>query len=110
MNWNEMIFIAVAILAYILCAFTLNIHSFAHIIFGIGLLAIVLIAIALKFKPQLENEKISKIFQILLVIVFIFYVAAIISELWFAKTLIVDSGILFFALIIMIVLNWLFKK
>jgi hypothetical protein len=73
-------------------------------------LAIVLIAIALKFKPQLENEKISKIFQILLVIVFIFYVAAIISELWFAKTLIVDSGILFFALIIMIVLNWLFKK
>lgn len=110
MNKNEMIFFAAVIVAYVLCAFALNIPSFVNIIFGIGILTIALIAISLKFKPKLENEKMSKILQIILIIVFIFYVLAMISELWFGKTLIVDSGILLFALIIMIVLNWLFKK
>lgn len=110
MNKNEMIFLAILIIAYILCAFTLNIHSFVHILFGIGLLVIILIAIALKFKPQFENEKISKIFQILLIIVLIFYVVATISELWFAKTFIIDSGMLLFGVVILIAINWFFKK
>ena len=110
MNRNELIFLAIVIIAYIICAFTLNIHSFVHILFGIGLLVIILIAVALKYKPQLENEKISKIFQILLIIVLIFYVAAMISELWFGKMLIIDSGMLLFAVVILIAINWFFKK
>lgn len=110
MNKNEIIFFAIVIFAYILCALTLNIHSSVHMIFGIGLLAILVIAIALKYKPQFENEKISKIFQILAIIMFIFYVMAMISELWFAKKLIIDSGILLLVFIILVLINWFFKK
>jgi hypothetical protein len=110
MNRNETIFFAIVIMAYILCAFSLNIPTFVHIIFAIGLLTILAISIALKLKPELENEKMGKILQILLVIVLIFYVLTMISELWLGKTLIIDSGILLFALIVLIAMNWLFKK
>lgn len=110
MNNNEIIFFAIVIIAYILCAFTLDVPTFVHIIFGTGILALLLITMALKYKPKFENEKTSKIFQIILIIIFVLYVMAMISELWFAKRFILDSGILLVALVMAMVLNWFFKK
>ena len=110
MEKNEIIFFGIVIAAYIICAFALNIPTHVNVIFGIGVLALLLIAIALKYKPQLKNEKISKITQMLLIIIFVLYVIAMISELWFAKRFIIDSGILLFAIIILIIANWFFKK
>ena len=110
MNKNETIFFAIVIIAYILCAFTLDIPSYVHIIFAIGLLAILSISIALRLKPNLENEKAGKILKVILILVLIFYVLAMISELWFGKAFFIDSGILLFALIVLIVIYWFFKK
>lgn len=110
MNRNEITFFAIAAATYILSASALNVSSFVHVVFAIGILAAIIIAIALKFKPKFENEKAGKISQSMLIIALISYALAMISELWFGKTLIIDSGILLFAVAILIAVNWFFKK
>jgi hypothetical protein len=110
MDKNEIIFFGIIIIAYIVCAFRLDIPLFMHIMFGIVLLAVLIIAILLKYKPRFENEKTARIFQMVFIITLIFYAISMISELWYGKTLIVDSGILLLLLLIVIVVNWFFKK
>ena len=110
MNQNEMIFFAVVIIAYILCAFVLNIPSYIHIIFGILLLAALVGAVLLKYTSEFENEGMGKIFYILAIILLIFYILATISELWFKKMLIINSGVFLVLFLIMLVANWFFRK
>lgn len=110
MDKNEIIFFAVAIMAYVICAFTLNIPVFVHVMFGVLLLIAFIIAIALKYQQQFENEKISKIFYLIAILMLIFYIITTISELWFAKTLVIDSAIFLMLFIITIVIKWFFEK
>lgn len=110
MDKNEIIFFAVVIGAYLICTLTLDVPNFVHLMFAILLLAVLIIAIPLKYKQQLENEKIGKILSILSVILLIFYIITTISELWFKKTLFVDSGIFLVLFLIVLIIGWFFKK
>jgi cytochrome c biogenesis factor len=110
MNKYEIIFIIIAIIAYIICAFTLNVPQEMHIMVGALLVVALIIAILLIAKSNYENEKISRIFRILSIIMLIFYIITTISELWYHTKLIFDSGIFLVLFIILIISEWFFKK
>ena len=110
MKRNELIFIAVVIIAYIICALTLNIPTFVHEIFIILILALLMITIPLKYKQRLENDKIGKILYLLAIILLIFYIITTISEVWYGKSLIADSGIFLFSFIIVFAVSWFLRK
>ena len=109
MDKNEIIFFAVIIIAYILCALTLNIPTFAHYIF-IGLILIILaITILLKYQQKYKNEQIRKTFAILAIIILALYVICIISKSWYHKTLI-EPSILLIPFFGALVISWFFKN
>ena len=108
MNKYEIIFIIIAIIAYIICAFALNVPQEMHIMVGALLVVALIIAILLIAKSNYENEKISRIFRILSML--IFYIITTISELWYHTKLIFDSGIFLVLFIILIISEWFFKK
>ncbi|MBQ2666303.1 hypothetical protein [Methanobrevibacter sp.] len=110
MDKNEIIFFAIVIIAYLICTFTLDIPSYVHIIFGILLLIVLLIAMILKYKPQFENDRISRIFDVLSIIILILYVLSTMSELWWGRTFIVDSGIFLISFLVVLAATWFFRK
>ena len=110
MDKNEIIFLAVLIMAYLICTFTLNVSVFVQIIFGIVLLAVLLIAILFKYRKKIENEKISHIADIISIILFVIFVATVLCKSWFNKTLIVDSTIVLLLFLIALFCSWIFKK
>ena len=110
MKKNEIILIILAIIAYIICAFTLDVPREMHIIIGALLVVALIIAILLIGKSKYENEKISKIFRIITVVMLILYIITTISELWYNTKLVFDSGIFLLLFFITIIIEWVFKK
>lgn len=110
MDKNEIIFFAVVIAAYLICTLTLDVPDFVHLMFAILLLAVLIITVPLKYKQQLENEKISKILNILSMLLLISYIITTISELWFKKILFINSGIFLVLFLIVLIVGWFFKK
>lgn len=110
MDKTEIIFFAVVIIAYIICAVTLNIPLMITMTFAILLLVILAIAILLKYKNRLENKKISKLFNIISIILLILYIITTILELLYCKPIINNSGIFILLFIPMFFMTWYFKK
>ena len=52
MEKYEIIFFAIAIMAYIICSITLKISIYAHLLFGAILAIILILAVLLKFKQK----------------------------------------------------------
>jgi hypothetical protein len=110
MERNEIIFFAILIIAYVLCALMLDMPPFIHYIF-IAIIAIVLvIAVLLRYQQKFENRQIGKVFNIIALISLILYVITSISETYFKKTLIIDSTIFIIPLFGALVVGWFFRK
>jgi predicted PurR-regulated permease PerM len=110
MDKNEMIFFAIVIVAYLLCAFMLNIPVFIHYVFIALILIVILATIVRKYKQKIEIEKISKISTILALIFLVIYIICTIYETIYQKTLIMDSAIILIPFFGALVVSWIFKK
>ncbi len=109
MDKNEIIFFSIVIIAYVLCAFTLNMPIFVHYIFIVLIAVALVISILLKYKDSLENEKISKISNIIAAILLIVFIINTIYEIYYHKT-IFDSQLIFLLFFGALVVNWYFRK
>lgn len=110
MEKSEIIFFAIVILAYILCAATLDIPLFMHAIFAICILIVLIISIIPKYQQKFENEKICKILNVLLIVLTVFYFASIISEVFYDRILIMDSTLTLILIFILFGCRWFFGK
>ena len=110
MEKYEIIFFAIAIMAYIICSITLKISIYAHLLFGAILAIILILAVLLKFKQKYENEKISKIFRTISIILIICYVVSFIYEAFYYKPLLIDSPIFIFLILIVELISWILRK
>ena len=110
MEKSEIIFFAIVILAYVLCAATLEMPLFIHILFIICILIVLIFGIILKYQQKFENDKICKILNVLLVAFTVFYFASIISEVFYNKMLIMDSTWTLILIFILFGCRWFFGK
>lgn len=110
MERNELIFIILIIIAYIICSLALKIPIVSHLMFGAILLGGIIIAMLLKLKRKYDNEKISKIFRIISIILIICYGIAFIYETIYYKPLFIDSPIFIFLILIFELISWILRK
>ena len=110
MEKYEILFAILIIIAYIICSLTLKIPIAAHLMFGAILLVVLIIAILLKFKQKYENEKISKIFRILSIILIICCGIAIAFETIYQKTFFINSAIFIILILIVELISWVLRK
>ena len=110
MEKNEIIFFVIIVLAYFLCALTLDIPLFIHILFIVCILIVLIGGILLKYQQKYENEKICKILNVLLIVFSIFYFASIICEVFYDKILIIDSTFTLILIFILFGCRWFFGK
>ena len=110
MERNELIFFIIAIIAYFICAFALNIPQSMHIMFVGILIAILLIIVLVKYQKRFENEKISKIAKITAILLFILAIITSTYELLFEKTLLINSTTIFPVFIVVLICMWFFEK
>lgn len=110
MDKNEIIFFLIAIVAYLICAFMLNMPLFMHIIFAVLILVVAIITILAKFQTRYENELIINITTILLIISSIFYFISIFYEVFYKKILLTDSTWILLVIFLLIIVRWLFGK
>lgn len=110
MEKNEIIFFAIVILAYILCAFTLDIPIFIHKLLAIGIIIVLVMSIILKYQPKSENDKLCKIMNVLLIGFTVFYFASVISEVFYSRMLIIDSTWTLILIFILFGCRWFFAK
>lgn len=110
MDKYGILFSIILIIAYIICSLTLNIPIDVHIIFGIILLAIIIISVLLKFKQKYENEKISKIFRIISIILILYFGVAFGYETLYHKPLFINSGLIILLIFIVEVTGWVLRK
>lgn len=109
MNRQETRFLLIIIIAYIICSFIFNLPKSINIIF-LALLTIVLLgSVILKLKEKVEYEKIDKIADASLIIIFIVSVISFISEIHFNKPFL-DSGIFMTLFVIILFAKWFFGK
>ena len=109
MNRQETGFLLIIIIAYIICSFIFNLPKSINIIF-LALLTIVLLgSVILKLKEKVEYEKIDKIADASLIIIFIISVISFISEIHFNKPFL-DSGIFMTLFVIILFAKWFFGK
>lgn len=109
MNRQETGFLLIIIIAYIICSFIFNLPKSINIIF-LALLTIVLLgSLILKLKEKVEYEKIDKIADASLIIIFIISVISFISEIHFNKPFL-DSGIFMTLFVIILFAKWFFGK
>ena len=106
MEKTELIFAIIIMIAYVICSVALKIPIIAHLMFGALLLGVIIIAVLLKY----ENEKISKIFRIISIILIICYVVSFIYEAFYYKPLFVDSPIFIFLILIVELISWILRK
>ena len=110
MDKIELIFAIIIIIAYIICSAALKIPIVAHLMFGALLLGVIIIAILLKFKQKYENEKISKIFRAISIILIICFAVSFIYEKFYYKPLFIDSAIFIFLILIVELISWVLRK
>lgn len=110
MEKNEIIFFAIVIIAYLLCAFTLNVPLFVHYAFIALVLLALLAAILVKFREKFENKPINKILIILSAIFLVFYIICVLYETSYQKTLVIDSSIILIPFFGTLILTWFLKK
>ncbi len=110
MDKYEILFSIIIIVAYLICSLTLNIPIYIHIIFGIILLAILIIAVLLKVKGKYENEKISKIFRIISIILLVWFGISFGYETLYHKPLLISSGLIIILIFIVEVTGWILRK
>jgi len=109
MNRQETGFLLIIIIAYIICSFIFNLPKSINIIF-LALLTIVLLgSVILKLKEKVEYEKIDKIADASLIIIFIISAISFISEIHFNKPFL-DSGIFMTLFVIILFAKWFFGK
>lgn len=110
MEKSEIIFFAIIIAAYLLCAFTLNMPTFVHYIFIAMILIVLLITILVRFQDKFKNRQIKKILNILSVVFLALYIICTTYEMAYQKTLVVDSSILLIPFFGSLMLGWFFKN
>ena len=110
MEKTELIFAIIIMIAYVICSVALKITIIAHLMFGALLLGVIIIAVLLKFKQKYENEKISKIFRTISIILIICYVVSFIYEAFYYKPLLIDSPIFIFLILIVELISWVLRK
>ena len=110
MEKSEIIFFAIVIIAYLICALTLGIPTFVHYVFIAILLVVLIITLSLKYHKKHENKKIGKIFDILAVAFLAFYIISAIFESIYHKALIIDSSILLMPFFAALMLSWFLKN
>jgi hypothetical protein len=110
MEKTELIFAIIVMIAYVICSVALKIPIIAHLMFGSLLLGVIIIAMLLKLKRKYDNEKISKIFRIISIILIICYGIAFIYETIYYKPLFIDSPIFIFLILIFELISWILRK
>ena len=110
MDKIELIFAIIIIIAYIICSAALKAPIVAHLMFGALLLGVIIIVILLKFKQKYENEKISKIFRAISIILIICFAMSFIYETFYYKPLFIDSAIFIFLILIVELISWVLRK
>lgn len=110
MEKSEIIFAIIIIIAYIICSVALKIPIMAHLMFGVMILGVIIIAILLKSKQKYDNEKISRIFRIISIILIICYGISFIYETIYYKPLFIDSPIFIFLILIVELISWVLRK
>lgn len=110
MDRNEIIFFAIIVIAYLICAFTLNIPQAMNLMLAGLILAIFLIILLVEYSKKFENENITKIARIIIIILVVISIITSCYEIWFDKTLPMDSTTLFPLFIIALICVWFFKK
>ncbi len=109
MEKTEIIFSIVLIVAYLICSIALKIPLYVHLMFGAIILGVLLIAILLKFNHEYENEKISKIFKIITILLIIYYFAAATYESFYNGILLMNSALILILIAISAVIKWIFS-
>lgn len=110
MDKYEILFSIIIVIAYIICSLTLNIPIHAHLMFGAILLVVLIIAILLKFKLKYENEKISKIFRVMSILLIVCWGIASALETIYQKTFFINSAIFIILILIVEVISWVLRK
>lgn len=110
MEKSEIIFFAIAIIAYIICALTLDIPLFMHALFLGCIIIILIFVLILKYQQEVENESVYKVLKILIIISSVFYFISVISELFYNKTLFIDSTATFMVIFVLFFGMWFFGK
>ena len=110
MDKSEKIFTIIIIISYIISSIALKIPFFIHILFGSIILGALIIALLLKFSNEHENVKISKIFKAITMILAIYYLTASAYEIYFSKTLFINSTLIMIFSFITLIISWIFKK
>ena len=110
MNKNEVIFIAIIIIAYLACALLLNIPKEIHIFFAILLVIALLGILVLKYQQKYVNEKISKVCRTLSTIFTILFIILLIASVLFRYALFEVYPILILIIFITMFIGWFFKK
>lgn len=110
MEKYEILFLIIIVIAYIICSLTLKIPIYAHLMFGAILLVILIIGILLKFKQKYENEKISKIFRAISIILIVCWGIAGYLETIYQKTFFINSALFIILILIVEVISWVLRK
>lgn len=110
MNKNEVIFFIIIIIAYIACAFLINIPAEAHIFFAILLVIALIATLILKYQQKYVNEKISKICRTLSIVLAILFIALLILGAVFKYALFEAYPIFIIIIFITMFIGWFFKK
>jgi len=110
MDKGEIIFFAIIVIAYIACAFSLNIPKEMNIFFAL-LLVITLIGILiLKYQQKFVNEKISEICRKLSIILAILFIVLLIASALFRYAIFEIYPIFLLVIFITMFIGWFFKK
>ena len=110
MNKTEIIFAIILIISYIISSLILKIPLFIHLMFGLIILGVLIIAIILKLNHNYENEKISNIAKIISILLIIFYGSTKLYENFYNKPLLTKPSIIVFLIFIFIIISWIFRK
>ena len=110
MDKNAIIFFLIAIVAYVICAFTLKMPLLMHIFFASLIIIISIITILAKFQTKYENELIINITTILLILSSIIYFISIFYEIFYKRILLIDSTWILLFIFLLIIVRWLFEK
>ena len=109
MNKNELIFLIIVIIAYIICIFAFNVDYAFQITFGGILLIILIISPLEKFKNKFRNKTLSKLAKIIAITSFIIGISISIYEVEFEKSLLIEP-IIFIIFFIALICMRLFEK
>jgi uncharacterized membrane protein len=110
MEQKEIIFLAIVLIAYIICAFTLDIPAFINYIFLAILLIAILLTVLAKYSKKSENRRIAKTANILALIFLAIYIICAIHEMIYKKALFVDSAVILIPFFGCLAAGWFFKK